>query len=400
MARIGCAGASRKLACAAIMTVAAMLMSASAASAAGGVGVLTPSLGFGRAVLGAGNTVTKDVELFNATSATLQLTSMQLTGGISDFTPSFANGTTCPTPDAGSSAGVAPGTSCQVTVTYSPATLGPVSGQLDMTFCAPDSTSCITTSKVSLAAEGVHAETLTLNPSPLSFTSTPLGTSSQAQTVTLTNGPEPMLISALSFGGLAPHDFATAHDGCTGTDLAAGASCTFDVSFTPSAAGARNATVTVDGATLGNPYPTLTLSGLGSALPASPIPPTAMSPGTTTTHPTTGGTTHSGGAPRPFDDAELVTCRAVTTRTGHPSRKVKIQRCTARRISGSLKFTANGTPATISRGKVVYGKGWATSRGTGRWQLLIHRLRPLRPGVYTLTLRTPHGARHAQLKVT
>lgn len=400
MARTGCAGASKKLACAAIMTVAAMLMSASAASAAGGVEVLTPSLGFGRAVLGAGSTVTKDVELFNATSSTLQLTSMQLTGAISDFIPSFLNGTTCPTPDAGSSAGVAPGASCQVTVTYSPSTLGPVSGQLDMTFCPPDSTSCITTSKVSLAAEGVHTETLTLNPSPLNFTSTPLGTSSPAETVTLTNGPAPMLISGLSLGGAAPHDYAIGHDGCTGADLAPEGSCTFDVHFTPTLTGARSATVTVSGATLGNPYPTLMLSGLGSALPASATPPAGTSPGATT-HPTTGGTTHpGGGATRPFDDAELVTCRAVTTRTGHPSRKVKIQRCTAKRISGSLTFTAKATAATISRGKVVYGKGWATSRGTGRWQLLIHRLRPLRPGVYTLTLRTPHGARHAQLKVT
>jgi hypothetical protein len=52
------------------MAVAATLMSAGAASAAGGAEVLTPSLDFGRVPLGAGNSITKDVELVNATSST------------------------------------------------------------------------------------------------------------------------------------------------------------------------------------------------------------------------------------------------------------------------------------------------------------------------------------------
>jgi hypothetical protein len=70
---------------------------------------------------------------------------MQLTGGVLDFTPSFSNGTTCPTPDAGSSAGVAPGANCLISVTYSPAMPGSVSGLLNMTLCTPDSASCVTT---------------------------------------------------------------------------------------------------------------------------------------------------------------------------------------------------------------------------------------------------------------
>src|SRR5262249_34082219 len=161
-----CARAGRKLAPATLLAFATILMSASAASAAGGVTVLTPSLDFGRGVVGGGYTVTKNVTVQNGTSSTLQLTSMQLAGGISDFVPSFSGGTTCPTPDAGSSAGVAPGATCVVTVTYSPKTLGTVSGLLDMSFCATGITPCepITTSKVSLAGDGVHAETLTLTP--------------------------------------------------------------------------------------------------------------------------------------------------------------------------------------------------------------------------------------------
>ncbi len=388
---VQCAGASRKLASASILAIAATLMLASGARAAGGIVVLTPSLDFGRAVLGAGNTVTKDVELRNATSSTLQLTAMQLAGGIFDFTPSFASGTTCPTPSAGASAGVAPGATCMVTVTYSPSALGPVSGQLDMTFCPADSTSCITTSNVSLAGEGVHAETLTLTPTPLNFTSTPLGASSSTQTVTLTNGAAPMLVNGLTLGGAAPRDFTIAHDGCTGTDLAPGASCRFGIQFSPTHAGARGATVTVVGATLGNAYPTLTLSGVGTNPPAG----TGQN---TPTAPTKPGATTPGATGSP-DQIELVTCKAVTKTKGHPARKVKIQQCTAKRISTSVKFTANAAPAVISRGKVVYGRGWAVSRGVQRWHLEIHKLRPLRPGVYTLTLRTRQGARHELLRV-
>lgn len=400
---------SMKLAAAMILAVAGLLISASAASAAGGVDVRTPSVDFGRVVLGAGNTVTSDVKLHNATSSTLQLVSMQLTGGIFDFTPSFANGTTCPTPTAGSSVGVAPDATCTVRVTYSPSTLGPVSGVLNMSFCSAGDPSCatpITTSDVSLRGDGVHAETLTLAPAPLSFASTPLATSSAPQTVTLTNGSETTSINGLSLGGAAPDDFAIGNDGCSGATLAPGASCTFDVRFTPSQAGVRSATVTVAGATIGNSYPTLTLTGVGSGLQASPVGPSTPSTPSTPAAPAapTGATGSSGADERAGGAAgqvELVTCRTVSSVKGHPARKVKVQRCTARRVSGSVTFTATGATAhaAISRGRVVYASGLATSRGTGRWQLLIHKQRALRPGLYTLMLRTRHGVSRASLRV-
>jgi Abnormal spindle-like microcephaly-assoc'd, ASPM-SPD-2-Hydin len=395
------AGASMKLAAAMILAIAAVLMSAAGAQAAGGVDVLTPALGFGRSVVGATTTTTKDIELYNGTSSVLQLTAMQLTGAVFDFVPSFANGTTCPTPGAGASAGVGPGATCVVTVTFAPKTFGPLSGSLDMTFCAVDATPCapITTSDVSLAGEGVHADTLTLAPTALSFTSTPLGTSSRTQTVTLTNGSEQMSITGLSLGGTAPHDFVIEHDGCTGADLAPGATCTFDVSFAPGQAGARIATVTVAGATVGNSYPTLTLSGIATAPPGGPVAPTGPTPPTVPAAPTVPATpnspAHRTETARPGVSIELITCKPTGKATRHKPQ------CTSKLISRPLTFTATATTAraTISRGRVVYATGSATVVGPGRWELVLHKRRALRAGVYTLTLGTRHGARHLSLRI-
>lgn len=401
------AGASMKLASAIILAIAATLISAGGARAAGGVDVLTPSLDFGRTVVGTTTTTTKDVELQNGTSSTLQLTSMQLTGGILDFVPSFANGTTCPTPGAGASAGLAPGATCVVAVTFAPKAFGPLSGSLGITFCPTDATPClpITTSDISLAGEGVHADTLTLAPTTLAFTSTELGTSSPTQTVTLTNGSEQMPITGLGLGGAAPHDFVIEHDGCTGADLAPGATCSFDVSFTPGQSGARSASVTVAGGTVGNSYPTLSLSGVGTSAPADPVGPTGPSDPTTQTGPTTSnntpvssggrGSSHRTEPARSRVTIELITCRPNRKTTGHR------QLCTAKLVTGQWTFTANASTAraTISRGRVVYATGPATAAGSGRWEFVIHKRRALRSGLYTLTLRTRHGARRLALRI-
>jgi len=47
----------------------------------------------------------------------------------------------------------------------------------------------------------------------------------------------------------------------------------------------------------------------------------------------------------------------------------------------------------------VYATGPATAVGAGRWELVIRKRRALRPGLYTLTLRTRHGARRLALRI-
>lgn len=84
-------------------------------------------------------------------------------------------------------------------------------------------------------------------------------------------------IWAKTFGGAAAADFSVAQDGCTGT-LAVGASCTFEVAFTPVAAGARAATLTV---ATDDPFAAsvaLALTGSAVAAPPPPVDPPVDAP--------------------------------------------------------------------------------------------------------------------------
>src|SRR5262249_40505030 len=81
-----------------------------------------------------------------------------------------------------------------------------------------------------------------VNPSPtgLSFGSRPVGTTSAAQGVTLSNfGTAALAIGAIAAIG----DFAQTNN--CGTSLAVGASCTINVTFTPTVSGARAGTLSI-----------------------------------------------------------------------------------------------------------------------------------------------------------
>ncbi len=104
-----------------------------------------------------------------------------------------------------------------------------------------------------------------LSPASLNFGTVAVGTSSSAQTETLTNtGSSALNVSSVSVTGTNAGDFATSADTCSGQSLAAGASCTVAVTFTPTASGARTASLTyTDNA--GNSPQSIGLSGTGGA---------------------------------------------------------------------------------------------------------------------------------------
>jgi len=109
-------------------------------------------------------------------------------------------------------------------------------------------------------------------PASLAFGSQLVGVASASQPVTLRNpGDGVLTISSITFSGTNPSDFA--QSGC-GTSVAAGASCTINVTFTPAAVGPRAATLTVThNAPSGSD--SVTLSGTGtdfSIAPASGSP--------------------------------------------------------------------------------------------------------------------------------
>jgi hypothetical protein len=94
--------------------------------------------------------------------------------------------------------------------------------------------------QVPLITAAATVTTVTVAPSSLTFASQQVQTQSGTQTVTITNtGTIAMIVKNVAVGG----DFA-AMNGCGGS-VAVGGSCAVDVTFTPTATGARAATLTI-----------------------------------------------------------------------------------------------------------------------------------------------------------
>jgi hypothetical protein len=107
------------------------------------------------------------------------------------------------------------------------------------------------------AGGGTGGPALVVSPSSLSFGSRPVGTGGPAQPVTVSNtGTAAAALSAITASG----DFAQTNN--CGTALAAGASCTVNVTFTPTAAGARTGTLSIVSNAPGSPH-TAALTGSG-----------------------------------------------------------------------------------------------------------------------------------------
>ena len=108
-----------------------------------------------------------------------------------------------------------------------------------------------------LTPTGTPAASLSL--SSLTFSGQVVGSTSPAQSVTLTNtGDGPLRISSITTTG----DFA-ATPTC-GTSLAASSNCTVNVTFSPQSGGAQNGSVIVTDNASGSPH-TVTLTGTGMA---------------------------------------------------------------------------------------------------------------------------------------
>ena len=167
----------------------------------------------------------------------------------------FAQTSTC-------SGTLSPATGCTVSVTFAPAALGTVSGTLNVT----DSSGNLGSSQgVPLTGIGV-APTASISPGSLSFASQVVGTTSSAKIITVKNtGAGSLTLSSVT--AAAPF---SATNGCTST-LATNATCTIQVTFSPTATGAASGSVTIsDNAGTGNQ--SVSLSGSSTAaVSLSPI---------------------------------------------------------------------------------------------------------------------------------
>jgi ASPM-SPD-2-Hydin domain-containing protein/centrosomal CEP192-like protein len=224
-----------------------------------GTGVATPnvqlspgSLSFGAIQVGA-RSAAQTVTLANRGTAPLALSSISISGqNAAEFS---RTATTCAIGGE-----VQAGMSCTVDVTFAPQSGGDKQATLsfgDNAGDAPES--------VSLTGTGTAtpAPSVSLSPSGVVFGSQMVGTSSAAQTVTLTNtGGAALSLAGIGVAGADPGDFAQTNT-CP-VSLAAGSSCTVSVTFSPAAPGARSGSLTVaDNA--GDSPQTVALSGAAAA---------------------------------------------------------------------------------------------------------------------------------------
>jgi hypothetical protein len=113
----------------------------------------------------------------------------------------------------------------------------------------------------------------------MAFASTAVGSTSAAQTATLTNtGSAVLTISSIALGGAQAGSFVKSTT--CGASLAAGANCTINVAFAPGATGALAATLTVADNTAASSQ-SVSLTGTGAAGTAKAAALTSPTPGST-----------------------------------------------------------------------------------------------------------------------
>ena len=230
--------------------------------------VLSPtSLGFGSQNTGT-TSAAQTITLSNPGTAALTIGSIAITGGGAS---SFSQTNTCGTTLAASS-------SCSISLTFTPQVVGALTAAITVTdnvSGSPESAVLSGTGAVPPAPQAV------VTPASLVFASQLLNTTSAAQTITLSNsGTATLTISSISLTG--SNNTAIATTTTCGADLAANATCTISVTFTPAAAGTLTAAISIADNASGSPQ-SVPLSGTGTnpatfALAATPAT-QAVNPG-------------------------------------------------------------------------------------------------------------------------
>jgi hypothetical protein len=202
-----------------------------------GVGLSPSSLSFA-AQLVSTSSAPQGVTLTNTGSSSLSISSIAASGD-------FAQTNSC-----GSS--VAAGASCTINVTFTPTAPGTRSGTITITDDAPGSPHVI-----SLSGTGT-GPAVSFSASTMSVGAQIVGTTSAAHQLTLTNSGN----AALNITGMTLSPASFSETNTCGTNLAAGASCTISVTFTPTKAGEISGMLSITDNAWGSPQQ-VALAGIG-----------------------------------------------------------------------------------------------------------------------------------------
>ncbi|HEY1937258.1 MAG TPA: choice-of-anchor D domain-containing protein [Candidatus Angelobacter sp.] len=329
----------------------------------------------------------QSVTLNNSNTVPLSLTAI---GAGGDFSQTNNCGSSLPA-----------GGSCTVNVSFTPTGRGTRTTFITATGSFPGIPS------VTLSGIG-QAVLATVSPASLSFAATPVNSTSAAQTVTFTNaGDLPVAITGTVILG----DFAQTNN--CGTSLVVGASCTINVTFTPTARGSRTGTVTLQG-NFTSPAPVITLAGTGQAFVASLSPASfnfGNEPVNTTTNPQIFTYTNTGDLPLTIsgiavtpDFSQTNTCPATlavgtscTINATFVPRAVGVQTTSltvSADVNSSASLAGNGvmptaslSPASLTFGHQRVGTASApqlvTVTNTGAFAFFINQVSF--PGGYQIT---------------
>ncbi len=166
---------------------------------------------------------------------------------------------------------VAAGATCTFTVTYNPTAAGASTGSIDVSDQAGDQ--IISLSGTATAA----APVVTLSAASLTFPSTTVNTSAPVQPVTLTNtGNAPLTITNIA--AVSGNNQFTQTNNCTAAAIAVNASCTVNVTFSPTSTGTLTANVLITD----NASPTTQSIALTGTAVAGPTPAVTLAPASLT----------------------------------------------------------------------------------------------------------------------
>lgn len=163
----------------------------------------------------------------------------------------FLQSSTCGTSLAGNA-------SCVIAVYFAPTEIASLSGTLTIA-------DALRTQTVALSGKGVATPVFSVAPTSLAFTNQTVGIASAPQTVTVTNaGAAPMANVGFQLSGVAASSYVLQANTC-GATLAAGASCSVQVVFTPSDSGLISAVLVVSSSTAHVAAASVALNGTAQA---------------------------------------------------------------------------------------------------------------------------------------
>ena len=300
-----------------------------------------PFLAFGSQAVGTTSTPLTTT-LTNTGSATLNISSITLTGtNPGDF---LISANTCGTTLAASG-------TCTVSVAFTPSVASTRGANLTFADSAPASPQ-----NVALTGTGTGVAGISIAPSSIIFPSTKVGQESPTQQVTATNtGSAIINITSILVSGGNSGDFQKTNTTC-GATLAVGTSCTVNMSFLPTASGARSSTLVFTDSAANSPQSvalsgTATQSGAVISPTSIAFPNTAvgvMSAGQNVTLTNNGTATLNissillGGTNPSYFSISANTCGATLAASANCVVSVTFTPQTAITATGTLSFTDDG----------------------------------------------------------